>query len=153
MAVTPLDLLQREFPESRRGYDQAAVRAFLEEARESLEDALREVRTLREQLRERDQKAADPQAERDEVRQTLMVARRLSEDLAADARRQADLLLGEARLQAQVVISTTYDEHQQLVAQVVQLKAQRHRLTADLRAVLEAHRRALEEQERGSGEP
>jgi cell division initiation protein len=49
MKVTPLDLRQQRFQTAMRGYDRGEVNAFLAEAAEDYENALRENERLRQE--------------------------------------------------------------------------------------------------------
>jgi len=152
MRVTPLDILQKQFRESRKGYEQDEVRAFLEETRETLEEILRENQRLREEVARRDAEIASMRESESDLKQTLTLARRVAEDLERGARREADVLLGEARLEAERVIMAAHDEHRTIQADLVRLRAGRVRLAAELRAVASTHLRLLDEMERGDGE-
>ena len=50
MKVTPLDLRQQRFNTVMRGYDRAEVNAFLAEAADEYENALRENDRLKQEL-------------------------------------------------------------------------------------------------------
>lgn len=152
MRVTPLDILQKQFRESRKGYEQDEVRAFLEETRETLEEILRENQRLREEVARRDAEIASMRESESDLKQTLTLARRVAEDLERGARREADVLLGEARLEAERVIMAANDEHRAIQADLVRMRAGRARLAAELRAVASTHLRLLDEMERGEGE-
>lgn len=149
MAITPLDILQKQFGPARKGgVDPDEVHRFLDEARESLEGVLRENLKLREELHQRDQQVAEMRAESGEVREALVMARRLVTEMESSARREADLLVGEARLEAERIISTAHDELRDLQESIVRLKSSRiHHLT-QLRALLVAQQRMLDELER-----
>ena len=147
MRITPLDIIQKEFGSTRRGLDPDEVGEFLEEVRETLEEVLRENRTHQEALKARDREIESLRARESEIHQTLMLARRMTEELKDTSRREADLLLGEARLEAQRVLSTAHDEHRELLQEVIQLQSVRKRLAAELRAVMETHLRLVRELE------
>lgn len=149
MAITPLDILQKQFPEGRKGFDPEQVRAFLNEVREAWEESLREVRALKDQLRERDTRVQALLGEQDDVRRTLQLARKLSEELEHTARREADVIVGEARLEAQRVLSAAQEEQRELTEATLRLRIQRERLLGELRALIEAHRKALDAIEGG----
>lgn len=147
MRITPLDIIQKEFGSVRRGLDPDEVGQFLEEVRETLEEVLRENRTHQESVKARDREIESLRARESEIHQTLMLARRMTEELKDTSRREADLLLGEARLEAQRVLSTAHDEHRELLQEVIQLQSVRKRLAAELRAVMETHLRLVRELE------
>ena len=151
MRVTPLDILQRQFRESRKGYEQDEVRAFLDQVRETLEEVLRENQRLREEGLRKDADIAQMRDAESDLKQTLTLARRVAEDMERGARREADVLLGEARLEAEKILMSATDEHRSLQEDLMRLRGSRARLSAELRAVVTTHARILDEIDRANG--
>lgn len=146
MAITPLDILQKQFGPARRGgYDADEVQRFLDEVRESLEGSLRDNLRLREELLRRDQEIAELRAESGEVREALVMARRLVIEMESNARREADLLVGEARLEAERILSTAHEEQRSLQESIVRLKSLRLNHISQVRVLLVATERMLED--------
>lgn len=148
MPLTPLDVLQKQFGPARKGgYDPDEVHRFLDEVREAWEAALAENMRLREEVRGRDEAILRLRAEQDEIKDTLLLARRLTVDLENNARREADVLLGEARLESERILAVATEEHRTLQEDVLRLKAARLNHLAQMRALLEAQQRMLDELE------
>lgn len=145
MRVTPLDIIQKQFTAGRRGYDADEVRAFLEEIRESMEELLKDNQRLRETVQRRDQEIEDLRGSESDIKETLMLARRLSDDLHRNARREADVIVGEARLEAERILQAAADERRNVQEEVIALRTSRIRLVAEVRSVIEAHARLLTE--------
>lgn len=146
MRVTPLDIIQKQFTEARRGgYEPDEVRDFLDQVRESLEDLLRQNQRLRDDISRRDAEIAELRGSESDIKNTLMLARRVSDDMERGARREADVIVGEARLEAERVLMAVSEERRELQTDIVRLRSSRARLVADLRAVLEGYTRTLEE--------
>ena len=143
--ITPLDIINKQFTSVRRGYDPAEVAAFLEEVRDSLEESLKDVRRLEGELRAAQDELANKVASEDQIKETLVLAKQLSQDLEGNARREADLVVGEARLEAQRIISSTHDTHRDLVAEVTRLKGIRVQLLNEMRAVITTHQSLLDQ--------
>jgi cell division initiation protein len=146
MRITPLDIIQKQFTPSRRGYDSDEVRAFLDSVRESMEELLKENQRLRDLVAQRDREVAELRDNEADIKDTLILARRLSDDLKRTARREADVAVGEARLEAERILMTAMDERAMLQEQLVRLKSARSQLASDLRTVLDAHGKLLEAQ-------
>ena len=153
MRITPLDIIQKEFSSNKKGLDPDEVRAFLEEIRETLEDVLKENHEQKISLAACEKEISTLKKNEDEIKETLLVARKLTEDMNSQARREADLILGEARLEAQRVLTQAHDEHRDLLQEVVHLKGQRLQLVAGIRAVLDAQSRLMDELESNSENP
>ena len=146
MRVTPLDIIQKQFNESRRGgYEPDEVRDFLDGVRESLEDVLRQNQRLRDEVARRDSEIAELRNTESDIKNTLMLARRVSDDMERGARREADVIVGEARIEAERVLLAVSEERRELQADIVRLRSSRARLLADLRAVLQAYSNSIDE--------
>jgi DivIVA domain-containing protein len=86
MRVTPLDIIQKQFGPARRGgYDSDEVRAFLDEVRDALEESLKDNQRLREQLQRRESEIVELRSGEGDIKDTLLLARRLSEDMERSA--------------------------------------------------------------------
>ncbi len=144
MRVTPLDIIQKQFAPSRRGVDAEEVSAFLDEVRESMEELLKENQGLRQTIASREAEISELRGAESGIKETLNLARQMSDELTRKARRESDLVVGEARLEAQRILMSVADERRELQSEIVQLQASRLRLLADLRAVLDTHARILD---------
>ena len=145
MRVTPLDIIQKSFTASRRGYDSDEVRIFLDEVRDSLEEGLKENQRLREQLRRQHEEIEELRSHESDIKETLLLAKRVSGDLQRSARREADVIVGEARLESEKIIIAATEERGSMQAEIIHLRAQRARLLADMRATLETYTAMLDE--------
>lgn len=149
MALTPLDILQKQFvPGRKAGYDPEEVHAFLDAVRESWEATLKENLRLRDELRDREADLLRLREEQDELRETLILARRLALELEGSARREADLVVGEARLEAERILATAHEEEREMQATIMRLKAARLHHLAETRALIQAHTQILDAHEK-----
>lgn len=145
MALTPLDVLQKRFEPARKGgYDPEEVHRFLDEAREAWEGSLKENLRLREELGALDDAVDTLRGEQDEIRQTLILARRMAVDLENTARREVDVLVGEARLEAERILAAAHEERRSLQEELVHMKSTRLHHLAQMRALVDAHGRMLD---------
>lgn len=144
MRVTPIDIIKKEFRTARNGFDRQDVELFLKDVRSTLEEILNENQRLRELVALRDEEIAELRGEETSIKDTLLLARRLTEDLERRARREADLIIGEARLEAQKIIMVTADERRDLQREIVELQSQKVRMIAEIEAVLSAHSKMLQ---------
>jgi cell division initiation protein len=145
MRITPLDIIQKQFTPNKRGYDSDEVRAFLEGVRESMEELLKENQRLKDLVAQRDREVAELRDNESDIKDTLILARRLSDDLKRTARREADVAVGEARLEAERIVMAATDERASLQEHIVRLRSGRAQLIAELRTVLDTHAKLLEE--------
>ena len=138
MALSPLDILQKQFQASHRnGFSPSEVQDFLDRVRESWEADREEAHRLREDARLKDAEIALLRQEQEEIRETLVMARRISVDTEAQARREADLVVGEARLESERILAVANEEHRRIQEDIVRMKSLRIQMIAQLRAQLE----------------
>ena len=145
MRVTPLDIIQKQFTQSRRGYESEEVRQFLDDVRDSLEEGLKENQRLRDELRRRDEEIEELRSKESDIKETLLLARRVSSDMQRGARREADVIVGEARLESEKILMSAADERRDLQGEIVHMRGQRARLLGDMRSVLQTYGQMLDE--------
>ena len=145
MRVTPLDIIKKEFSTVRKGFDSNEVEDFLGEIRETLDELLKENQRLRDVIKRRDEEIDSLKGEESSIKDTLVLARRLTEELERKARRESDLIVGEARLEAQWILMSTADERRNLQGELAQLRAVKAKIVSEIKAVLDAHSRLIQE--------
>ena len=145
MRVTPLDIIKKEFSTVRKGFDNNEVEDFLGEIRETLDELLKENQRLRDVIKRRDEEIDSLKGEESSIKDTLVLARRLTEELERKARRESDLIVGEARLEAQRILMSTADERRNLQGELAQLRAVKAKIVSEIQAVLDAHNRLIQE--------
>src|ERR671911_58890 len=89
MRIAPLDLRQQRFKKSVRGFDPTEVVAFLTEAADDYEHALREIDRLRQDLGRMEALLADHRERETNLRSTLETAQRLSDEIKDAAQNEA----------------------------------------------------------------
>lgn len=145
MRITPLDIRQKEFRTSFRGYNIKEVQDFLLELATDLEDMFNEYGFLKE---EKEQNIAELRNYREfdqKLKDTLLAAQSFKDDLRANAEKEADLILKDARLQAEEIHRQTRIALEKLEKEIEELKSQKKSFRARLRSVLESHMNLLEE--------
>ena len=97
MRITPLDMRQHRFKPAMRGYDKTDVVAFLTEAADDYEHAMREIDRLRSDLMRMEALLAEHRQREQNLRDTLLTAQRLSGELK-EAQGRADLIIQKAQV-------------------------------------------------------
>ena len=90
MAVTPLDMRQTKFATSMRGYERAEVNAFLLEAADGYEQALRENDRLRQDIGRLEAALSQYRELEGGLKSTLLSAQRVADDMRDNALKIAD---------------------------------------------------------------
>ncbi len=144
MKMTPLDIRQKRFEASMRGYSKKEVEGFLELTAAEFEDVVRENIGLKEELK-RTQARLEQHVEREKtLQETMMTAQRISEDLQAQAKKEAAVIRAEAELQADKIIASANNRLVDLSRDMTELKRQKVQFESQLESVIEAHRKLLE---------
>lgn len=150
--LTPLDIQKQTFTRGVRGYAIDEVRAYLHVIAEDLETVLKERerlttenRILREELQEYN--------ERERIlKDTLLSAQRVSEDMRENARKEADMIVKDAEVRADRIIDMAMTRVGDLEKLIQDLKLQRKDARNRLSAVLTTFTQLVEmdvEQESG----
>ena len=112
--ITPLDIQNKEFKKSVRGYNEAQVDAFLDQIMIDYEQLYKENLEMKEQL-ERDTKQVEKyQQMEDTLKETLVVAQATADELRSNALKKADLTVEEAELRAKEIIANAKGELERL---------------------------------------
>jgi cell division initiation protein len=125
MNLTPLDIQKQTFSRSFKGYNLDEVRAYLHLIAEELETLLRDVdRLSRENALIRED--LDDQRQREQIlKDTLLSAQKVSEDVRATARKDAELIVKDAELLSERLISQAMSRVADLERAIQDLKIER----------------------------
>ncbi len=144
MKFTPLDIRQKRFETSFRGYAARDVQGFLELLAAEFEDVVRENIGLKEELK-RTQVELERHLERERaLQQTLVTAQRVSEDLRDAAKKEAEIVVAEAELQSEKIVHAAHQKLVQVVDDINELKRQRARFESELRSLVSGHLKLIE---------
>lgn len=144
MKITPLDIEQQTFQRMVRGYDTKQVDSFLELIRLEWESLLREMQQMHEEIYRKDETLTEFHEKEKNLRETLMLAQRMSSDVKQNAKKESDLIIGQAELQADKIIHQAHSRLTELIDEINELKRQRAEFEGRLSGILESHRRLLD---------
>jgi cell division initiation protein len=144
MRISPMDMRQQRFKSAMRGYDRTEVVAFLTEAADDYEHAMREIDRLRGDLMRMEALLAEHRERENNLRDTLLTAQRLSEELKDSAQNEAKLIVREAQVRADVIIQKAQVRLEELDHDVNELKLRRRDAEGHVEATIQALYRALE---------
>ncbi|NBC94825.1 MAG: DivIVA domain-containing protein [Deinococcus-Thermus bacterium] len=93
MRLTPLDIQHMEFERGVSGYRRAQVRAFLERVAAEREELLKELQGLRDELAEQQRRVEALESAEADLRQAVIAAERIGNQMKDNARREAELIV------------------------------------------------------------
>ncbi len=144
MKITPLDIQQQQFRVRFRGFDMVEVDNFLDLLANEFEELLKDNNQLREEDRRKLARINELEAAEKELRDTLVSAQRITEEMKNGARKEAELIIEEAKLNAQKIIDGGQSKVLQVENEINELKRQRAQFEAALKANIDMHLRMLE---------
>ncbi len=144
MRIAPLDLRQQRFRAAFRGFDRTEVIAFLTEAADDYEHALREIDRLRQDLARMEALLTEHREREANLRNTLLTAQRLSDEIKEAAQNEAKLILREAQGRADLLLQKGQVRLDEIERDINELRLRRHSVEGSLEASIQALYRALE---------
>jgi cell division initiation protein len=138
MSLTPVEIRHVTLPRRLLGYERSAVDKLLSDIASSFEDVWRDRADLRDEI-ERLESELQRQREIEEaLRNTLLSAERMADELRARAHRESDLIVEEARAKAREIAATTEAEQERTRDEIRRLRALETDVRAEFRAFLAA---------------
>lgn len=105
MSLTPLDIHNKVFRKSFRGYDEVEVDEFMDVVVKEYETVYKENIELKEALAAKDTNIGQYQDLEDTLKKTLVIAQKTSEDLKVNATKEAEIIINEAKAKAEKIIA------------------------------------------------
>ena len=149
MKVTPLDIQQKRFHVSFRGYARTEVEAFLDVVREEMEGLVREVTELREFRDTYEERMRDYRDREDTLKSTMITTHKLAEDIRENARKEAQLMVKDAEIKYQQTLERAREERLQLESEIIELRRQKHHFLQDMRKMIQMHQEMVNFEEAG----
>jgi cell division initiation protein len=136
MKISPMDIQRQTFGSRFRGLDQEEVRTYLnliaeevaalQRERDNFELEVQHLQALIEEHRQRETI----------LKNTLITAQRVSEDIKENARKQAESIIKEAELQSDRLMELAQKRAHEVERGIVDLRAHRQTLRTDIRAFI-----------------
>ena len=144
MELSPLEITQREFARRWRGCDPEEVRTFLEQIAEELTRLNQDSSERANQIQRLETQVRAHQEREDTLRNALITAQKMTEEIKGNAKREADLILKEAELKGERLLEMAHRKLAQVQAEIAELTRQRELFLAKLRGLLRTHQELLD---------
>jgi len=144
MKVTPLDLRQQRFKTVMRGFDRGEVQAFLLEAADDYENALRESDKLRQDISKLDAVLGEHRGQERNLRNTLLTAQKLADEIKEGAQQDAARILREAESRADLLLQKAQARLEDTQREIDGLRLKRREVETDIESVMAALKHTLE---------
>ena len=136
MSLTPVEIRHVKLGRRPVGYDRAATDQLLHEIATSFEHVWRERADLKDELEELEGELARQKELEQTLRNTLVSAERMADDVRTQARREADVIVAEARATARDIVTGAEMERERMQSEIRRLKDVETGVRADYRAFL-----------------
>jgi cell division initiation protein len=142
--VSPLDIRQAKFPSTMRGFDRAEVVAFLAQAADGYEQALRENDRLRQDVARIESSLGQYRDLEDSLKSTLMSAQKLADDMRANATQEAARIVREAEGHAELMLQKAGARQEDVQREIDGLRLKRREAETGLESIISALHNTLE---------
>ncbi|WP_047981339.1 DivIVA domain-containing protein [Ornithinibacillus contaminans] len=138
MPLTPLDIHNKEFTRSFRGYDEDEVNEFLDQVIKDYEIVIREKKELKEKLEQMSEKLSHFTNIEETLNKSILIAQETAEELKGNASKESKLILKEAEKNADRIINEALSKSRKISIEVEELKKQAKVFRTRLKMLVEA---------------
>lgn len=136
MNLTPMDIQRHPFQRKLRGFDPDEVRAYLNLVAEEVAGLLQQHAALKQE-NETHRLLLEEHRQREAIlKNTLLLAQRVSEEVKEAARKQSEATMREAELRADRLVELAQSRAHEVERGILDLRAQRKGVRDDLRALI-----------------
>jgi cell division initiation protein len=138
MALTPLDIHNKEFSRSFRGYNEDEVNEFLDQIIKDYEAQIRENKELQNQIQSIQERLSHFSNIEETLSKTIIVAQEAADELKSNSKKEAQLTLREAEKNADRIINEALTRSRKIAMEIDELKKQATVYRTRFRTLLEA---------------
>lgn len=144
MSVSRIDILNHTLPRAFRGYATTEVDRMLQDAADALARLGDEKVALQNRVAQLEASLADHLKREEAMRETLVSARRISEDMRAQAQKEAQLILDAARAKAESMLHQGNTRLAGILEEISEARKLKARFETKVRVIAEQHLRLLD---------
>ena len=138
LGVTPLDVRQAKFTTSMRGFDRTQVTAFLQEAAEGYDQALRENERIRQDVARLEASLTQYRDLEGILKSTLLTAQKAADDMREHAAKEAARIVREAEGRAELLMQKAEARQEDAQREIDALRLKRREAEANLESIIAA---------------
>ncbi len=147
MPLTPLDIHNKEFGRSFRGYDEDEVNEFLDQVIKDYEALIRENKELQNRLTTIQERLDHFSTIEETLSKTIIVAQEAADEVKTNAKKEAQLIVKEAEKNADRIINESLVKSRQIAIEIEELRKQASVYRTRFRTLLEAQLEILGKEE------
>ena len=136
MKISPMDIQRQTFGNARRGFDPEEVRTYLNMVAEEVAALQGERDRLHQEVQSLTSLLDEHRQRETILKNTLLTAQRVSEEIKENARKQAENVVKEAELQGDRLLELAQTRAYEVERGILDLRGQRTSLRTDVRALI-----------------
>jgi len=148
MALTPLDIQDKEFRRVFRGYSEEEVDSFLDKVIQEYERLYQENQYLKDKMAQLNDGLGKYRELEETLRNTMVLAQQTAEEVRANSAKEAELLYREAKAKAEEMINTANKKVQEIYREFEDMQRQSKTYRAQMKAFLQSQLEIVEGEEK-----
>jgi len=141
--LTPIDIQKQTFSKRFRGFDDGEVRAYLHLVAEDLEVHLQEIERLTREVAELRSDLREHEERERILKDTLLSAQKVSEDVKANAHKEAALIVKDAELLSERIVAQAMERVSDLERSIQDLKLERRNARRRLQSMIDGFQQMI----------
>ncbi|WP_353892188.1 DivIVA domain-containing protein [Proteinivorax hydrogeniformans] len=138
MSLTPLDIHNKEFSKSFRGFNEDEVNEFLDQIVDDYERVMKEKQDLEKNSKDLTEKLEHYSKIEDTLHNAIVVAQETAEEVKQNASREGELIRREAEREAKKIVEEAITKARKIHSDVEEMAKQSHVFRTRFRTLLEA---------------
>ncbi|GEO25099.1 septum formation initiator [Alicyclobacillus acidoterrestris] len=144
MPLSPIDIHNKEFSRSFRGYNEDEVDDFLERVIQDYEGLIRQNKQLEEEINRLNEKLAHYDSLENSLSKSILVAQETAEELKGNARKEAQLIIREAEKNADKIVSEALNKARKIALDMEEMQKQAAVFRARFRSLVQSQLEMME---------
>ncbi|WP_085524057.1 DivIVA domain-containing protein [Tuberibacillus sp. Marseille-P3662] len=138
MPLTPLDIHNKAFTKSFRGYDEDEVNDFLDQVIKDYEAMIREKKELESKVSELEEKLGHFSDIESTLNKSILVAQETAEEVKQNAQKEGRLIVKEAEKNADRIINESLEKSRKIAIDMDEMKKQANVFRTRFKTLVEA---------------
>ena len=138
MALSPIDIHNKEFTSKFRGYDEDEVNEFLEQIMKDFENILEENKTLKNSLKQSNDQVSHFNSIEQTLQKSILIAQEAAEDVRRNSMKESKLIVKEAEKNADRIVNEALSRARRVSVEIEDLKKQSKVFRTRFKMLIEA---------------
>ena len=143
--LTPLDIHNKEFSKSFRGYDEDQVNEFLDQIIKDYEALIRQNKEFEEKIGNLNEKLSHFSNIEESLSKSIIVAQETAEEVKSNAKKEAQLIIKEAEKNADRIVNEALIKSRNISIEIEELKKRASIFRTRFKTLLETQLDMLED--------